>query len=151
MSDSIRPDSSPDGAHVLRGVRVLLMEDHSAVREVVTRLLETFGAKVTAVPSVPEALEALGRERPDVVLSSIARPGEDEYALIREVRALPLDRGGQTPAAAITGLTTAEDRARALRAGFSSHVPKPVDARRLVETVAALAGQSWKPARLGGA
>ena len=51
------------------------MEDHSVVREVISRLLETFGAKVTPVPGVPVALEALGRERPNVVLASIARPG----------------------------------------------------------------------------
>ena len=77
MSRSISsPDPLAHGRHELRGVRVLLMEDHSVVREVISRLLETFGAKVTPVPGVPVALEALGRERPNVVLSSIARPGE---------------------------------------------------------------------------
>ena len=151
MSESISPVSSLDGAQELVGVRVLLMEDHSAVREVITGLLETSGARVTAVPGVPEALEALGRERPNVVLSSIARPGEDGYALIRKVRALPPDRGGQTPAAALTGLSTGEDRARVLRAGFQYHVAKPVDAQRLVAIVATLAAQSWQRPSLAGA
>jgi CheY-like chemotaxis protein len=151
MSTSISSSDTPaHGAHELQGVRVLLMENHSVVREVISRLLETFGAKVIAVPGVPEALEALGRERPNVVLSSIATPGEGGYALIRKVRALPPDRGGQTPAAALTGLSTAEDRARALRAGFQFHVAKPVDARRLVAVVATMAAQSWNRASLEG-
>ena len=131
----------------LDGLRVLLVEDDVAVRDVFTLLLETYGAKVTAVPGVPEALEALGREPPNVVLSDIEMPGEDGYALIRKVRALPPDRGGRTPAAALTRLTTAAHRTRVLRAGFQDHVPKPVNARRLVETVMALAahGQVQRP------
>jgi CheY-like chemotaxis protein len=123
----------------LEGVRVLVVDDHAVVRHAITLLLEDWGAKVTAVPGVPEALEALGRERPTVVLSDIQMPGEDGYALIRKVRALPADRGGQTPAAALTGLTTAEERARVLEAGYQYHVAKPVDARRLVEVVTTLA------------
>ena len=126
----------------LEGVRVLVVDDHAVVRHAITLLLEDWGAKVTAVPGVPEALEALGRERPNVVLSDIQMPGEDGYALIRKVRALPPDRGGQTPAAALTGLTTEEERARVLRAGFQYHVAKPVDARRLVEVVTTLAANA---------
>jgi len=69
-------------------------------------------------------------------------PGDDGYALIRKVRALRADSGGQTPAAALTGLTAEEDRARVLKAGFQYHVTKPVDARRLVEIVATLAASA---------
>jgi len=118
---------------------VLVVDDHPVVREVITELLKDFGARVTAVPGVPEALESLERERPNVVLSDIEMPGEDGYALIRKVRALPPDRGGQTPAAALTGLGTPADRARALQAGFQDHVAKPVDARQLVRIVTTLA------------
>jgi CheY-like chemotaxis protein len=105
---------------------------------------------VTAVRGVPEALEALGRERPNVVLSSIARPGENGYALIRKVRALPPNRGGQTSAALLTGLSPAANRARTLRAGFQFHVAKPVDARRLVAGVTTMAVQSWNSTSLEG-
>ena len=137
----------------LDGVRVLLIDDHPVVRQVITRLLEEWGASVTAVPGVPEALEALGRERPSVVLSDIQMPGEDGYALIRKIRALPPERGGRIPAAALTGLTGDEDRARMQRAGFQYHVAKPVDARRLVEVVATLAAGAsalWDQGPLGG-
>ena len=126
----------------LRGVRVLVVDDHPVVRQALTMVLEEWGAQVTAVPGVPEALEALGRERPNVVLSDIEMPGEDGYTLIRKVRALPPDRGGRTPAAALTGLSTEEDRARVLEAGFQYHVSKPVDARRLVEIVTTLAASA---------
>ena len=125
----------------LDGVRVLLVEDHEAAREVISRLLAEYGAEVTATAGVAEALRAFERERSDVVLSDIEMPGEDGYALIRKLRALPLDRGGQTPAAALTGLSTFEDRARVLQAGFQYHVAKPVDARTLVSIVATLAAR----------
>jgi CheY-like chemotaxis protein len=130
---SVGPDSPLDG------VRVLLVEDDAVVREVIDRLLVGFGARVTAVAGVPEALEAIPRTRPDVLVSDIDMPGEDGYALIRKVRALPTDRGGQTPAVGLTGWSTVEDEAYVLRAGFQYCLAKPVDARRLVTVVAALA------------
>lgn len=126
----------------LDGVKVLLVEDHELVREAISRLLAEYGAEVTATSGVAAALEAFERERPDVVLSSIEMPDADGYTLIRALRALPRDRGGQTPAVALTGLSTAEDEARALRAGFQYHVPKPVDARTLVGVLAGLAARS---------
>jgi CheY-like chemotaxis protein len=121
---------------------VLVVDDHPVVREVIAELLEDFGARVTAVPGVPEALESLERERPNVVLSDIEMPGEDGYALIRKVRALPPDRGGQTPAAALTGLATPDDRARVLRAGFQDYATKPIDTGQLLRIVTALAAKS---------
>lgn len=133
---------SIQGAAMLSGVHVLLVEDHAVAREVIGRLLVDYGAAVTATAGVAEALEAFGRKRPDVVLSDIEMPGEDGYALIRKLRALPRDRGGQTPAACLTGLSTVEDRARVLHAGFQYHVAKPVDARTLLSVVAALAARS---------
>ena len=133
---SARPDSPLDG------VRVLLVEDHPVVREVIDRLLVGFGARVTAVAGVPEALEALPRARPNVLVSDIDMPGEDGYALIRKIRALPTDRGGQTPAVGLTGWNAAEDEAHVLRAGSQYYLAKPIDARRLVTVVAALAALS---------
>jgi CheY-like chemotaxis protein len=126
----------------LDGVCVLLVEDHEAVREVISRLLVEFGATVTATAGVAEALEAFERERPDVVVSDIQMAGENGYSLIQKLRALPRDRGGQTPAAGLTGLSTVEDRVRVLRAGFQYYVEKPVDARTLVNIVASLASRS---------
>ena|SRR2546430_12238799 len=102
----------------LDGVRVLVVNDMRPVRQVVTDILECAGATVTAVDSAEDALEVLQRERPNVLLSDLSMPeGQDGYWLIGQVRALPPERGGTTPAAALTGYTGPEHRARVLRAG----------------------------------
>jgi CheY-like chemotaxis protein len=104
----------------LDGVSVLLVEDHELVREVISRLLVEFGAAVTVATGVAEGLEVFEREQPDAVLSDIEMPDEDGYALIRRLRALPRDRGGQTPAAGLTGLTTGRIEPACYRPGSST-------------------------------
>jgi CheY-like chemotaxis protein len=127
-----------DGSR-LDGVRVLVVDDARNVREVVTDILTQDGAKVTAVGSAEEALVALQRERPDVLLSDLAMPGKGGYWLIGQVRALPPERGGVTPAAALTAYTGPEHRASVLRAGFQLHVEKPIGLDALIGVVAVLA------------
>ena len=97
---------------------------------------------MTVVATPAEALEAVRRLRPDVLLSDIEMPGTDGYTFISQVRALPPEEGGQTPAAALTAYARVEDRTRALRAGFQLHVPKPVEPAELVAVVANLAARS---------
>jgi CheY-like chemotaxis protein len=123
----------------LDGVRVLVVDDARAVRDVVTHILLQDGAKVTAVGSAEEALAALQGERPDVLLSDLAMPGKGGYWLIGQVRALPPERGGVTPAAALTAFSGPEHRASVLRAGFQLHVEKPIGLDALVDVVATLA------------
>jgi CheY-like chemotaxis protein len=127
-----------DGSR-LGGVRVLVVDDARNVREVVTDILTQDGATVTAVGSAEEALAALQRERPDVLLSDLAMPGKGGYWLIGQVRALPPERGGVTPAAALTAYTGPEHRASVLRAGFQLHVEKPIGLDALIGVVAMLA------------
>ena len=133
-----RVASLNDGSR-LDGVRVLVVDDARNVREVVTDILTQDGATVTAVGSAEEALAALERERPDVLLSDLAMPGKGGYWLIGQVRALPPERGGVTPAAALTAYTGAEHRASVLRAGFQLHVEKPIGLDALIGVVAMLA------------
>jgi CheY-like chemotaxis protein len=123
----------------LDGVRVLLVDDSCLVLGVVTAILEQTGAIVTAVDSAEKALDALQGERPHVLLSDLAMPGRGGYWLIGQVRALPLERGGATPAAALTAHVGPEHRASVLRAGFQHHVEKPVGIDELVGVVATLA------------
>ena len=127
-----------DGSR-LDGVRVLVVDDARIVRQVVTDILTQDGATVTAVGSAEEALTTLQRERPDVLLSDLAMPGKGGYWLIGQVRALPPECGGVTPAAALTGFTGPEHRASVLSAGFQLHVEKPVGLDALIEAVARLA------------
>jgi len=69
-------------------------------------------------------------------------PGEDGYSLIRKVRALNADRGGKTPAVALTAYGRMHDRIESLTAGYSMHVPKPVDPGELTTIVASVAGRA---------
>ncbi len=122
----------------LEGVRILLVEDSYDTREGMRIWLKQHGAEVTAVSSAPEALEALTRTRPHVLLSDIGLPGEDGYSLLRAVRARDSADGGLVPAAAISAYSASEHRIKAIMAGFWDYVPKPVDLELLVAVVANL-------------
>jgi CheY-like chemotaxis protein/anti-sigma regulatory factor (Ser/Thr protein kinase) len=131
----------------LDGIRVLLAEDDVDGQHLLTLILELAGAKVEAVASVREALSAFDGFRPRVLVSAVGLADEDGYALIRRVRAREIDRGGKTPAIALTGYVTPEDRARLLEAGFQLHLRKPVEPSEIVAAIASLAtrGAKLKP------
>jgi CheY-like chemotaxis protein len=131
----------------LGGVSVLVVDDCTSVRATVAKMLEHYGATVTAVASADEALEVLVCERPDVLVSALAMPDKGGYWLIGQIRALPLKRGGATPAAALTGFTGPEHRASILRAGFQYHIEKPVTLKRLAGVVALLALKAPSPSQ----
>jgi CheY-like chemotaxis protein len=135
---------------VLRGARVLLVEDEPQTRMVVQWLLEQCEAEVTAVENAGDALEAFraaarGR-RFDAMLSDVGMPGQDGYELMRRVRALEREAGepNPLPAVALTAYAGEEERKKALEAGFFVHLPKPIGPAALVRTVA-------KAIRQGGA
>ena len=96
-----------------------------------------------AAGSAADALRLLNEERPDVLVSDIGMPGEDGYALIRQVRALGADQGGAMPAVALTAYARAEDRMKAILAGFQMHVSKPVEPAELLTDGRQLIGPSW--------
>jgi CheY-like chemotaxis protein len=103
------------------------------------RLLEGRNARVRAVDSVNAARDALSTRVPHLLISDIGLPGEDGYALIRHLRSL--DTAQPVPAIAVTAFVRAEDRQRVLEAGFDDHVPKPVDAERLIAVAMRLLGR----------
>jgi PAS domain S-box-containing protein len=125
----------------LHGVRVLVVDDETDARELVAMVLTEQGAGVTAVGSVPEALQAIERHKPDVLVSDIGMPSEDGYTLIRRVKAME-KKVGRIPAAALTAYAGVQDRTRALLAGYSSHLPKPIEPAELAAVVANLAGRT---------
>ena len=124
----------------LRGVKVLVVDDERDARELVRRVLTDAGARVFTASSIDEALDAVGRHQPDVMVSDIGLPGQDGYELIRRVRMLGGDRRVQ--AVALTAFARLEDRTQAMLAGFQMHLAKPVDPRELIVTVASLAGRA---------
>ena len=130
-----------DRLPALTGVRVLVVDDDADARDLVTAVLGQSGAEVVTASSTVEALDVLARARPHVLVSDLSMPGDDGYALLQRVRALGLDHDGWVPAVALTAFARAEDRARALAAGYAVHVSKPVEPDELVEVVARLASR----------
>jgi CheY-like chemotaxis protein/anti-sigma regulatory factor (Ser/Thr protein kinase) len=145
--------SPPLAAHAhaplpaLEGVRTLVVDDDRDALELATRLLEAQGAIVTAVASGEAAIASLDRADQDVLISDVSMPNVDGYQLIGRIRSseAPYSR---LPAVALTAFARAEDRKRALLAGYDSHLSKPVDIGELVMEVAALTNRTQKAAPL---
>lgn len=126
----------------LTSLRVLVLDDEEDARALLEDVFTTRGATVKLASSVDQALVEIEEFRPDVVVSDISMPERDGYAFIRAVRGLSPERGGRTPAIALTAHARFEDSRRAFAAGFQRHLSKPVDVDHLVTTVANLGGLS---------
>ncbi|MEH1872775.1 PAS domain S-box protein [Nostoc sp.] len=127
---------------LLAGVKILLVDDQADVREFFSFALEQYGAIVTVAESASEALELLVQSKPDILLSDIGMPLMDGYMLLREMRKLPPEQGGQIPAIALTAYAGEINYNKALAAGFQKHLPKPVDPADLATAIVNLIGQN---------
>jgi len=136
--DARRSSIPGERSPALPGVRVLVVDDEDDARSLLTTVLEQCGAVVSTAADAATGLDTLRALRPDVLVSDIGMPGASGYELIRRVRALPLDLGGQTPAVALTAYARTEDRMNALAAGFNMHVLKPIEPAELVVVIASL-------------
>jgi signal transduction histidine kinase/CheY-like chemotaxis protein len=134
------PDVATD-FYSLDGLRVLLVDDEPEARQIISTVITRTGAEVRTCESAHEALIKLEEWKPDVILSDIAMPEQDGYSFIRQVRSLPRDKGGDTPAAALTAYARDIDRRQALAAGYQMHIAKPIGASQLVTMIARLAGR----------
>lgn len=136
-----RVEASPS----LEGLKILVVDDEADALELLSTILQKYGADVIAVASVKQALtiiETATDRSPDVLVSDIGMPDEDGYSLIRKLRQLEAQRGGRLPAIALTAYARNDDRRQALLAGFQMHLTKPVDAAELVAVVASLTGRT---------
>jgi CheY-like chemotaxis protein len=122
----------------LDGVSVLLVDDDPDELILIGALLRGAGAEVTAVGKVEDALRVLQRAPPRVVVSDLMIPGHDGFTLIRRIRRMGQDEGGDLPALAISGFDTADQRRYALEEGFDEYMAKPVH-ETIVAVVARLA------------
>jgi signal transduction histidine kinase/CheY-like chemotaxis protein len=120
------------------GLAILVVEDDPDARQWLVQTLERWGARVATASSGREALDAVTRERLDVLVSDIRLPDTDGYELIRKIRDIEGALGRYTPAVALTAYPRVEDRARALQAGYQMHVPKPVAPQDLASVIATL-------------
>lgn len=132
------PALEADALSGLGGLSVLVVDDEHDTRELLATVLETAGMTVVTAPTVAEALRQLDLTPVDVLVSDIGMPGEDGHALIRAIRAGAIARP-ELPALALTAYAQNEDRLRALSAGFSGYMTKPVEPGELLRTLADLA------------
>jgi PAS domain S-box-containing protein len=123
----------------LEGVHILVVDDEADARDLLLATLKECEALVTAVASASEALDVIKRSPPDVIVSDIGMPVTDGYELIKKVRLLESQNGGQhIPAIALTAYASEGARAAALEAGFQQHLAKPIEPSMLIETIAGL-------------
>jgi PAS domain S-box-containing protein len=138
LSDGASKEAA-QGRESLSGLRILVVEDEPDTCEFLERLLRGYGADVLVAHSAEEALATFA-DHVDIVVSDIGLPDIDGYDLMHRIRQLPPNRGGTTPAVALTAYARTEDRMRAFRAGYQAHLAKPIEAAELVATIASFAG-----------
>ena len=124
----------------LSGVNVLVVDDDRDARELIFRILSDCQATVRIAGSAREAVDAMRASPPDLLISDLGMPEVDGFELLAWVRQLGRDHGGEAPAVALTAFARSEDRLRALEAGFSAHISKPVEPSELIAVVASLVG-----------
>jgi len=124
--------------NALAGLRVVVVDDEPDTLEMIRVTLARCNAQVRTASSALEALEHVVRWNPDVMLADLGMPERDGFWLLRHVRDLAPSRGGRVPAVALTAYARAEDRSRALAAGFQMHVAKPVEPATLVAAIASI-------------
>ena len=124
---------APHGV-TLRGRRVLAVDDDASMQELVATMLLMYGVSVRTAGRASDAMEILSAWRPDVLLTDIAMPGDDGYALIRRVRALPSSLGN-IPAVALTAFTDPQSVQNAFAAGFDAHLGKPLEPHVLADAL----------------
>ncbi|OKH57873.1 hypothetical protein NIES2130_17580 [Scytonema sp. HK-05] len=132
-------DTQSDEFPDLKGLKVLVVDDEVDTRELIAFILEQSGAEVTQVASASEALQVITQFQPNVLLSDIGMPEVNGYMLMRQIRAMPAELGGQIPAIALTAYAGDVDYQQAIAAGFQQHIAKPVEPAALVAAVANLA------------
>jgi len=128
----------------LRGLRVLIVDDDADARELLEVILLQFGAEIKLATSARQALAVLEDWKPDALVSDVGMPNEDGYSLIQKIRALAPERGGLTPAIALTGYGRPEDRLQLLAAGYQVHLSKPVELMQLVDSISNLTSRDEK-------
>jgi CheY-like chemotaxis protein len=120
--------------------RLLLAEDHAETAERLRKLLQTEFDVVASVVDGDALVKAAKLLSPDVIVTDIAMPGMDGYAMARDIAAR--SRGSMPPLVALSAYAGADDVRRSAEAGFAVHLGKPVNYDLLVRTIADLAASA---------
>ena len=126
---------SHHGQNELIGCLILLVDDHKDTLDAIRLFLEFRRARVLATTAGQDGLDLVTRHRPKVIISDLSMPEMDGYELLQHVRQLAPEEGGDAPIIALTGCSGAEERRKALDAGFARFLTKPVDPDQLVHEI----------------
>ncbi|BAT51226.1 PAS/PAC sensor hybrid histidine kinase [Nostoc sp. NIES-3756] len=124
----------------LGGVRVLTVDDEADTRDYLACALEQAGAEVIVATSAEEVLRIIIQSQVDILLADIGMPNMDGYTLMRQIRQLPKEQGGDIVAIALTAYTRDSDQQQAMAAGFQRHLSKPIDPFELAQAIVSLLG-----------
>jgi len=149
--DAVDGQAAEAAVRDMRGISVLVVDDDRDARELIARILADCQASVRLAASAREAYDLLRAEPPDLLISDLGMPEVDGLELLSWVRALPREAGGQVAAIALTAFARSEDRLKALEAGFSAHVSKPVEQTELMAAIGMVSAPSAAPLVSGGA
>jgi len=128
-----RPDKERRGA-----LRVLLAEDNIVNQQLAVRLLEKRGIEAFVVGDGREAVEALQKQRFDLVLMDVQMPEMDGFEATAVIRAQEAETGAHLPIIAMTAHAMKGDRERCLAAGMDAYVAKPIRPEELFEAIDAV-------------
>ncbi len=123
---------------LLQDCKILIVEDDPDSREVLQLLLEQSGAKVASAASSYEAMDLLreaANDLPSVIVSDLAMPDEDGYALINRIRKLPAEKGGEIPALALSAFASNDNKQKAFDAGFQKYHTKPFEPDGIIQDI----------------
>ncbi|WP_016952438.1 response regulator [Anabaena sp. PCC 7108] len=125
----------------LKGFHILVVDDDTDTRNLIVFLLEQVGARAIAFASADEAFTSLTQSPPDILITDIGMPKIDGYMLMRQIRALPPEQGGQIPAIALTAYAGDINHQQAIQAGFQQHIAKPIEPDKLIQAISTLLSQ----------
>lgn len=138
---STDPDRAPTHETTsLLGLNLLFVDDQELNRKAIAQGLSSLGAKVRLASSVKEAMTIISKSKFDLIITDLSMPEEDGYELLKKVRLLPPQKGGNTPFVALTAHAGLEDKIQSKSAGFQAHLSKPVDLSELSRTILKLVG-----------
>jgi signal transduction histidine kinase/CheY-like chemotaxis protein len=143
--ETLAPQAGAGGS--LAGLTLLVVDDEPDSLELVQQVLADSGARIVSATSAGDALRALERHRPDLLVSDIGMPLMDGFELIRRVRDLPDAALAGVPSIALTAFSRREDQQRALEAGFDEYMAKPLRPAVLLQTLEGMAGRMQGRAR----
>ncbi len=145
-----KADEEDQSLALINDLHILLVDDDVDTLELISAALRQRDARVTAVSSASQAIEAIAKSVPDVLVSDIAMPDEDGYELLARIRALHCEEGCKIPAVAITAYARDEDRQRALSCGFADYLAKPIELAELIAAVANAVNRVDRPGQKKG-